>query len=66
MNDALATMADESEVLSLVEVWLFEPELFDPGLFDPVLFCRVLLIALPETEFLVALLGNVAFVVVST
>lgn len=62
-----AAMAEESEVLSLVEVpGSFEPGLLDPGLFVPVLFFRVLLIAIPDTEFLVALLGKVAFVVVST
>jgi len=60
-------MADESEVLSLVVPGLPESGLLDgPGLLAPVLFFRVLLIAIPETEFLVALLGKVAFVVVST
>ena len=58
-----AAMAEEPEVLSLVFP-LLEP--VDPGLFVPVLFFRVLVIAIPETESLVALLGKVAFVVVST
>lgn len=62
-----AAMGEEPEVLSLVEdSGLSEPGPVDPGLFVPVLFFRVLEIAIPETEFLVALLGKVAFVVVST
>lgn len=63
MNDAFAAMVEESEVLSLVEV----PGLLDPlGLLDSISLLRVLLMAIPVTEVLVALLGNVAFVVVST
>lgn len=65
-NDALAATADESEVLSLVVPGSFEPGLFDPGLFVPVSFFRVLLMAIPLTEFLVVLLGKEAFVEVST
>ena len=60
MNGVLAAMA-ELPVLSLVF-----PELSDPGWFVPVLFFRVSVMAIPETEFLVALLGKVVLVVVST
>ena len=66
MNDTLAATDEEPEVLSLVVVPGLES--LDPVLFVPllVLSLRVLLIAIPLTEFLVALLGKVAFVVVST
>lgn len=62
MNCALAAMDEEPEVLSLVLV----PGLPDPDWFVPLLLVRVLLMATPLIESLVALLGKVVFVVVST
>jgi hypothetical protein len=62
MNDVFAAIAGESDVLSLELV----PLLFDPGEFDPESLFRVLLIATPVTDSLVALLGKVELVVVST